>query len=782
MKPYLKLFFSVTIFLAVGLLWPVLAAEPPTENSHFLVAQQAYINGDYDTAQFEFSAVLSDTTATPDEQRQALHWLGRSELLLGNALTATVTLALFSQQYPHDSLSRTTQFNLGMAYQQTKEFTAAVKAYKNSLRPNDLINDYIYEQIGDVNGQAGAYAESITAYQNSLKLAHDDNFQTNLHEKIATIELQRDNPRGAIEQYQAILNLTKTPSYRAKILKLLGEAYMTTNAPSTAYSYYLKTVNLYPEATDSYLALVELVNANVPVDEFQRGLVDYHAQAYIPAVAAFERYLTLTESITSTITATTRTANALWLMGLSQKSAGQYRDARLTFQRLIDNYPDNAQWGQAHLQIGETLDWQNNHNQAKTAYRQFAANNPTHPLAAEALWQAAYLELDDGLLAEASTNLRQLAETYSASPYADESLYWSARADFLLNRYEDAAKTWGDLAKRYPKSELASFGGYWQAKSLITLGRVAEARPILREVAKLPLNYYALRARDALAGVQPHSITLILPTTEQLATEQSEAEIWLKNWLVLSETVEIALPSDRLQKEPNFQRGQALLELGRRDKALIEFEKVKEEWASQPLEMYQLALYFQKQAMGQLSIQTAARLSFLSPVDSIEDAPIFIQRLFYPIYFSDILLAETKSQKIDPALALAIMRQESLFEQSANSIAGARGLMQVMPTTGEYIAQHNNFANFTTDQLWLPYLSIKFGVWYISQQLELFNNHQFAALAAYNAGPGNVQEWIKASDDLDVFVESIPFWESRTYIRNIYINLAAYRRLYGVKG
>ena len=71
------------------------------------------------------------------------------------------------------------------------------------------------------------------------------------------------------------------------------------------------------------------------------------------------------------------------------------------------------------------------------------------------------------------------------------------------------------------------------------------------------------------------------------------------------------------------------------------------------------------------------------------------------------------------------------------------------------------------------------GSWYINQQLGIFEDNQFAALAAYNAGPGNVLEWIKTSDDLDIFVEAIPFWESRLYIRTIYTNLAAYRRVYG---
>ena len=128
---------------------------------------------------------------------------------------------------------------------------------------------------------------------------------------------------------------------------------------------------------------------------------------------------------------------------------------------------------------------------------------------------------------------------------------------------------------------------------------------------------------------------------------------------------------------------------------------------------------------------------------------------------------------------MSLIRQESLFEYSAESSAGARGLMQVMPTTGEYVAERSDYGSFNTDELWLPYVNIKLGAWYINQQLAIFEGNKLAAMAAYNAGPGNVLEWIEVSDDLDIFVESIPFWESRTYIRRVYENLAAYHRIYG---
>jgi soluble lytic murein transglycosylase len=170
----------------------------------------------------------------------------------------------------------------------------------------------------------------------------------------------------------------------------------------------------------------------------------------------------------------------------------------------------------------------------------------------------------------------------------------------------------------------------------------------------------------------------------------------------------------------------------------------------------------------------------LSPAQAPEDAPLFIQRLYYPIYYDEIILAEAAGRGLDPALIVALIRQESLFETSAESPVGARGLMQIMPATGERIRQQSDLGNFGVDQLWTPYVNIKFGSWYLKRQLELFNDNQFAALAAYNAGSNNVAGWLQVSDDLDIFVESIAFRESRTYIRRIYENLAAYRRLYGV--
>jgi soluble lytic murein transglycosylase len=102
-----------------------------------------------------------------------------------------------------------------------------------------------------------------------------------------------------------------------------------------------------------------------------------------------------------------------------------------------------------------------------------------------------------------------------------------------------------------------------------------------------------------------------------------------------------------------------------------------------------------------------------------------------------------------------------------------------MPPTGADIAQRTNTAAYTLDSLWQPYRNIQFGIWYLRQMLDYFDNNQFAALAAYNAGPGRVEDWSPLLGDLDIFVAHIPLAEPQNYIRRIYLNLANYREIYG---
>jgi soluble lytic murein transglycosylase len=127
-----------------------------------------------------------------------------------------------------------------------------------------------------------------------------------------------------------------------------------------------------------------------------------------------------------------------------------------------------------------------------------------------------------------------------------------------------------------------------------------------------------------------------------------------------------------------------------------------------------------------------------------------------------------------------VTRQESLFEGFVRSNAGARGLMQIMPATGQSIATNAGWpANYSDEDLYYPKVNLTFGAHYLDSQRDYFDGQLYPALAAYNAGPGNASIWWDLSGgDPDLFLEIIRYEETRDYIRGIYEVFSIYRRLY----
>jgi soluble lytic murein transglycosylase len=160
-----------------------------------------------------------------------------------------------------------------------------------------------------------------------------------------------------------------------------------------------------------------------------------------------------------------------------------------------------------------------------------------------------------------------------------------------------------------------------------------------------------------------------------------------------------------------------------------------------------------------------------------------VQRLVYPLVYSDLLSAEAQARNLDPLLLAALIRQESLFEPAAESYAGARGLGQVMPATGKGIARALKMEDYVKDDLYRPSVSVRFGAFYLGVQMERFDDQLLIALAAYNGGPGNTLRWLEGTgDDLDLFVELITAPASRRYLQQVYEHYILYEGLYRSKG
>jgi len=164
-----------------------------------------------------------------------------------------------------------------------------------------------------------------------------------------------------------------------------------------------------------------------------------------------------------------------------------------------------------------------------------------------------------------------------------------------------------------------------------------------------------------------------------------------------------------------------------------------------------------------------------------DQLPRSVWQVMFPIKYEQELVAAAHDDGLDPALVAALILQESSFDPSALSRAGARGLMQVMPTTGRRIARAKG-VRYRRAALHDPKTSLDFGTHYLRQMSERYAGAVERVLAAYNAGPHRVDAWTLARGDqaAEEFIESIPFTETRHYVMIVLANREQYRRLYGL--
>lgn len=155
-------------------------------------------------------------------------------------------------------------------------------------------------------------------------------------------------------------------------------------------------------------------------------------------------------------------------------------------------------------------------------------------------------------------------------------------------------------------------------------------------------------------------------------------------------------------------------------------------------------------------------------------------KIFYPFPHRELVLEYSKEYKVDPYLVLAIIRTESRFYSRAHSRVGARGLMQIMPETGQWIARQMKMADYKEEMLFVPGYNIPMGIWYLAYLDKSFGGDLPKILASYNAGEKKVRRWL--ADGIwtghQKDIHQIPYEETREYIDKVLFDYQIYKRIY----
>jgi len=366
----------------------------------------------------------------------------------------------------------------------------------------------------------------------------------------------------------------------------------------------------------------------------------------------------------------------------------------------------------------------------------------------------------------------ELGRRYPRSTQAHTALARAGLYFYQRGQRDQAITAWqllGDGASGWDSAE----GHFWAGNALAQAGRADEAGAQLQAAMQAaPHSFYGVRARELLQ--QPVQANAPIGSGPS-ADEQRTTNDWIISW------AGEAPPNitEEVAQAPEVVRARELGTLSLRNEARDEWFAARDRWNDDPFRLWHLALAAHDAGVPYVALKAAERVLALSPDKLITPTtPVGLLRLIYPTPYTRVMQREAQHFGLDPRMLYGLLRQESLFNPDATSWVGARGLGQVMPATGEGIAQNLQVPNYTADLLYRPAVSIRFGAHYLSHQLRSFDNSLLAAASAYNGGPGNAARWLENTQDRDLFPELIDFYETRDYVKIVYGNYGMYQALY----
>ena len=428
---------------------------------------------------------------------------------------------------------------------------------------------------------------------------------------------------------------------------------------------------------------------------------------------------------------------ALYLQGLCARNQERRQDFLGLRDRLLKLYPSSTQAEELCYSVATFFDVNYEASNSRNAYAVLYEGFPKGRYSERALWKLALF-------------------SYSGKDYGDAALgfwkYLRANAD--------------------PVSAPPAM--YWIGRCYERLGDVEKAKYLYRQASRLAnASYYGQRAREAEAALEQ-------------AVDKGAVIVSGIDFKKLTMACEGIEPPHVTLEEPDaaganvIERARRLVSVGLSDLALSELRwgRTHQTRDHDALCYVMARIYSNRRDHYEaiVSIRTAFPDYTSLPTEALPDE---VWDMLYPVRHWGTISEQAGKYEIDPNLVLGLIRQESAFEEKARSKANARGLMQVLPSTGRLLARQSpRVPRYNAQKLYQAETNIILGTRFLSSLLQQLGKPELA-LAAYNAGKSRVDRWLEEWGDLDMveFVEQIPFSETRGYVKQVLSNRIRYSLL-----
>lgn len=718
------------------------------------IARQAV--GDLAAAIAAYRGLLSATPTTTDAAA-ARYWLGEALADDGDTVGAIRELSAFVADNPRHSLTPRTLFSLGRLTFAAGQWDASADAYGRYVALNGPLADYAQNRVGNAHFSAGRYDQAAAAYEAAVRRSDVTApvLRAAWHGLGDTRARQQDWA-GAKAAYEGALAAAPDDEDKAAALWALAQLYRTQGDAATARATLRRLWTDYPKTGPAYQAVTHDADGGDATLQYGRGVTAYERGDNARAVEALNKAADDDPA---------HPADTHIYAAAAYRRLGQPQKAIFHYDQLITTHPGDPLIPDAELGKARALR-RTDTDAARAAYRAFLDKYPGHAEAAQValeLAQATEAAADCG----AAIPLYQAAADRYATPAG-----WDARARLALCHMElgdtdAAAQAWQALAQA-PAPDRQAQGLYWLGELAASRAPGRAADLYRQAAAAAPGEFYAARAAQALNA---------RPTRREGVDDTTAAEAWL-----LAKTgqsaADLARAEQAIRQSPDIARARALYEQGLRESAARHLGLLRRRYATDPLVLYYLARAANDMGgynPGMAAVETLATTLGV-PLGAL---PAAVQAEAFPRPYRALVEQAAARYGVDPALLYAVMRQESRFEAGVASSADARGLMQILPTTGQTIARSLGREGVEADDLFRPYVNIDLGAAFLAQQLKRFGGETWAALAAYNAGPNAVPRWRAAAEDSARQIEAIDYPETATYVRKVLSYWAEYAALYG---
>lgn len=597
--------------------------------------------------------------------------------------------------------------------------------------------------------ETGELAPALEAAQAALDLSPPSEVRARSQHEIAQIRLAQGDLLAAYRAQRAAWESTRNPDYAALLVDELAHAFDAKALPGDALKLYNRVWQKWPLAETSAAAfersrlLTEATGAPAPAPEklLRRANRLRRAGRCEEALATLDLLLAREDLSDETWRDTSRgRANCMFRLR-------RYNEAVKGYRKLVKSDPKDYD---AAIFLARSLARDGNRTQGIKQLETLAKSAPRRTRA-RAQYLLALLMADTNS-ARAEQLLRKV-EGQRASKNLSKLARWALAWDELRQeKYKAAIKRLKPLKRGSQWDVEVQRARYWSAVARVKIDPERGREELTDLAESLPLSYYGLLAADRL---------------------ETRPEI------------ERSFVGERAKtgNEPSARRTSWLLEAGLDEAARDELES-----------------WVRTKGLDRANRVSASRL-----LHEVGEHPRGVRIVVdgfggaleqgidpewrdawhhaWPRPFETPVGQATQEFGSDPALVYAVMREESTYLPSAESPAGALGLMQIIPPTADRIAQSLGVASFKREHLFNPETNIRFGAYYLKDLLARFDGSSPLAIAAYNAGPEAVTEWRTRDGVLahDAFVESVPYGETRRYLRRVLRSYRMYHVLYGEK-